>query len=211
MSITNSYIYKQKNKNILEKKDTLRSKEALIKINKKIKCFSDFKKNIKYITRNYELPLYSYEGYEIDGEYDFVQYEYEGREEIKKYIEFFNFDGAIPEYLHSRKKERNEVFNFIFSMKGKIDSSIMLEAVEKTIKEKYPDNPACFSCPNDSENTYIYCNLRLQSEVGNRIDFKFKDGYELRESFAKNLNDLDIKAKATRRYKTNKKDEIKDI
>ena len=101
MSSKNPYFYKQNNKNISEKKDTKRSKEAVIKINKKIKCFSDFKKNIKYITRDYQLPLYDDEGYK-----------YEGKEAIKNYIDIYNADGAIPDFLHSRKKEKNEVFNF---------------------------------------------------------------------------------------------------
>ena len=77
----------------------------------------------------------------------------------------------------------------------------LILAVIKTIKDKYPDNPACFSCPKDSEHSYIYCNLRLESTFGHRIDFRFKDGYELRENFAKNLNDLGIEAYATRKYK----------
>ncbi len=170
--------------------NNIRSNEAVIKINKKIKCLIDFKKNIKYITRDYQLPLYDDEG-NI----------YEGKEEIKYYIELYNIDCVIPGYLHSRRKERNEVFNFIFSMKGKIDYSIMLEAVIKTIKEKYPNNPACFSLPNDTEHTYIYCNFKIQDININRIDFKFKDRYELREIFAKNLNDLGIEAYATRKYK----------
>ncbi len=189
----NPYIYKQMNKHISEEKDNLRSKEVVIKINKKIKCFSDFKKNIKYITKDYELPLYD--------EYENERYIYDTKESIKDYIDLFNFDSVLPEYLYSRKKERNKVFNFIFSMKGKIDYLVMLEAVIKTIKEKYPNNPACFCCPNDSEHTYIYCNLRLESIQGDRIYFKFKDGYELRENFAKNLNDLGIEAYATRKYK----------
>ena len=52
--------------------NNIRSNEAVIKINKKIKCLIDFKKNIKYITRDYQLPLYDDEG-NI----------YEGKEEIK--------------------------------------------------------------------------------------------------------------------------------
>lgn len=52
------------------------------------------------------MPLYDDEGNK-----------YEGVDEIKEYINLYNFDGAIPEYEHSRKKERREVLNFVFSMK----------------------------------------------------------------------------------------------
>lgn len=81
-----------------------------------------------------------------------------------------------------------------------------MEAVIKTIKDKYPDNPACFSFHGDTDNPHIHCDLRLESIYGDRIYFKHKDRDDLRRDYAKNLRDLGIEAYATRRYEKYDKD-----
>lgn len=189
-----AYNYKRKNQSIQEnspKKYNPRSKEAVIKITGKSTNLDAFKRHIEYITREYTLPLFDDEG-NI----------YKCEEDIKDYIKLYNIDGAIPEYEHSRKKERNEVMNFVFSMKehNTTPADKLMRAVVKTIKDKYPNNPACFSFHGDTDNPHIHCDLRLESITGERVYFKHKDRYELRQEYAKNLRDLGIEASATRRY-----------
>lgn len=186
-----SYNYKKKNYGKNKNENNPRSKEAVLKITGKSKNFDSFKRHIEYITRDYELPLY-----DNDGNI------YQSKEEIKEYMELYNIDGAIPEYENSNKRERNEVINFVFSMKehNTTPADKLMKAVIKSVKEKYPNNPAAFSFHGDTDNPHIHCDLRIQDIYGNRIDFKHKDRYDLRQDYAKNLNDLGIQAYATRRW-----------
>jgi len=179
------YNYKKKSKSNSE--DNARSKEAVIKMTDKIKYFEKFKDHIEYITRDYTLALYDSDGIA-----------YKGEEAIKEFVDFYNFDGAIPLYKDI-KKERNEVFRFIFSMKehSTTPKDEFLKAVIKTINDKYPNNPSCFSFHGDTDHPHIHCNLRIQDINGYRINLKHKDRYELRREFARNLRDLGIEAYAT--------------
>ena len=193
----NSYNYKKKNYTTNKNDNNPRGKEAVIKITGNTKNLDAFKRHIEYITRDYELPLYDDEG-NI----------YEGKDEIKEYIELYNIDGAIPEYEHSRKKERREVLNFVFSMKEHhtTPKEKLIEAVIKSVKEKYPNNPSCFSFHGDTDNPHIHCDLKIQDINGKRIDVKIADLHKLRQDYAKNLRDLGIEAYATRRYEKYDKD-----
>ena len=186
-----SYNYKKKNYSTNKNENNPRGKEAVIKISGNSKNLDSFKRHIEYITRDYELPLYDDEG-NI----------YEGKDEIKEYIELYNIDGAIPEYENTNKRERREVLNFIFSMKEHhtTPKDKLMEAVIKSVKEKYPDNPACFSFHGDTDNPHIHCDLKIQDINGKRIDVKIADLHKLRQDYAKNLRDLGIEAYATRRY-----------
>ena len=192
-----SYNYKKKNYSTNKNENNPRGKEAVIKISGNSKNLDSFKRHIEYITRDYELPLYDDEG-NI----------YEGKDEIKEYIELYNIDGAIPEYENTNKRERREVLNFIFSMKEHhtTPKDKLMEAVIKSVKEKYPDNPACFSFHGDTDNPHIHCDLKIQDINGKRIDVKIADLHKLRQDYAKNLRDLGIEAYATRRYEKYDKD-----
>ena len=192
-----SYNYKKKNYSTNKNENNPRGKEAVIKISGNSKNLDSFKRHIEYITRDYELPLYDDEG-NI----------YESKDEIKEYIELYNIDGAIPEYENTNKRERREVLNFIFSMKEHhtTPKDKLMEAVIKSVKEKYPDNPACFSFHGDTDNPHIHCDLKIQDINGKRIDVKIADLHKLRQDYAKNLRDLGIEAYATRRYEKYDKD-----
>ena len=197
-----SYNYKKKNYSTNKNENNPRGKEAVIKISGNSKNLDSFKRHIEYITRDYELPLYDDEG-NI----------YEGKDEIKEYIELYNIDGAIPEYENTNKRERREVLNFVFSMKEHhtTPKDKLIEAVIKSIKEKYPDNPACFSFHGDTDNPHIHCDLKIQDINGKRIDVKIADLHKLRQDYAKNLRDLGIEAYATRRYEKYDLDKDKNI
>ncbi|RBQ27618.1 MobP1 family relaxase [Arcobacter sp. CECT 9188] len=197
-----SYSYKKKNYSTNKNENNPRGKEAVIKISGNSKNFDSFKRHIEYITRDYELPLYDYDGNK-----------YEGKDEIKEYVELYNIDGAIPDYEDTIKRERREVLNFIFSMKEHhtTPKDKLMEAVIKSVKEKYPDNPACFSFHGDTDNPHIHCDLKIAGEDGKRIDVKIADLHKLRQDYAKNLRDLGIEAYATRRWEKYDKDKNIDI
>ncbi|MBL3519487.1 spore coat protein CotH [Arcobacter lanthieri] len=192
-----SYNYKKKNYSTNKNENNPRGKEAVIKISGNSKNFDSFKRHIEYITRDYELPLYDNEGNK-----------YEGKEEIKEYVELYNIDGAIPDYEDTLKRERREVLNFIFSMKEHhtTPKDKLMEAVIKSVKEKYPYNPAVFSFHGDTDNPHIHCDLRIQDIYDKRIDVKIADLHKLRQDYAKNLRDLGIEAYATRRWEKYDKD-----
>ena len=200
-----SYNYKKKNYknyNTNKNKNNPRGKEAVIKITGNSKNLNSFKRHIEYITRDFELPLYD----------NYVNI-YDGKDDIKDYIELFNIDGAIPEYEDTRKRERREVLNFVFSMKehNTTPKEKLIVAVIKSVKEKYPNNPACFSFHGDTDNPHVHCDLKIQDINGKRIDVKIADLNKLRQDFAKNLRDLGIEAYATRRYEKYDLDKDKNI
>ncbi|MFA7087363.1 MAG: MobP1 family relaxase, partial [Aliarcobacter sp.] len=197
-----SHNYKKKNYSTNKNENNPRGKEAVIKITGNTKNLESFKRHIEYITREYELPLYDNDGNK-----------YEGKDEIKDYIDMYNFDNAIPDYDESIYKERREVLNFVFSMKEQntTPKDKLMEAVIKSVKEKYPDNPACFSFHGDTDNPHIHCDLKIQSLDGKRIDVKIADLQKLRKDYAKNLRDLGIEAYATRKYEKYDYDKDKNI
>lgn len=197
-----SYNYKNKNYSVNKNKNNSRGKEAVIKITGNSKNLNSFKRHIEYITRDFELPLYD----------NYVNI-YDGKDDIKDYIELFNIDGAIPEYEDTRKRERREVLNFVFSMKehNTTPKEKLIVAVIKSVKEKYPNNPACFSFHGDTDNPHVHCDLKIQDINGKRIDVKIADLNKLRQDFAKNLRDLGIEAYATRRYEKYDLDKDKNI
>ena len=122
-----SHNYKKKNYSTNKNENNPRGKEAVIKITGNTKNLESFKRHIEYITRDYELPLYDNDGNK-----------YEGKDEIKDYIDMYNFDNAIPDYDESIYKERREVLNFVFSMKEQntTPKDKLMEAVIKSVKEK---------------------------------------------------------------------------
>ncbi|UYF42556.1 MobP1 family relaxase [Aliarcobacter cryaerophilus] len=197
-----SHNYKKKNYSTNKNENNPRGKEAVIKITGNTKNLESFKRHIEYITREYELPLYDNDGNK-----------YEGKDEIKDYIDMYNFDNAIPDYDETLNKERREVLNFVFSMKEQntTPKDKLMEAVIKSVKEKYPDNPACFSFHGDTDNPHIHCDLKIQSLDGKRIDVKIADLQKLRKDYAKNLRDLGIEAYATRKYEKYNLDKDKNI
>ena len=95
----------------------------------------------------------------------------------------------------------------------------IIEAVLKTIKEKYPNNASYAVYHGDTDNPHIHCDLKIAGTNGKRIDVRKNDLFQLRKDFAKNLNDLGIEAYATRRNEkynldknihTNNKEKIKN-
>lgn len=188
------FSYKQKikkTKTYTKKPDHKRSKEVMVKITGNSKNLDAVKRHIEYITRDYELPLFDDKG-NI----------YKGQEDINDYVKLFNFDGVIPEYEDSLKKERREVIHFVFSMKHHhtTPADKLMRAVVKTVKEKYPNNLAHFAFHGDTDNPHIHCDLRIEDINRKRVDIKIEDLLNLRIDFSKNLNKLGIEASATRRY-----------
>lgn len=191
-------------------KNTPRGKEVVIKITGNSKNFQKWKAHFSYVTRKGELEV-------VESEL----YKYQGKEELKQFQEFFNDSGENIPNESQTKKERREVLHFVFSMKEHeaTPSDKLLNAVLKTMKEKYPNNASYAVFHGDTDNPHIHCDLKISGIDGNRIDVRKKDLEQLRKNFAKNLNDLGIEAYATRKYEKynldknvnyNKQDNIKN-
>ena len=178
-------------------KNTPRGKEVVIKITGNSKNFQHWKAHLDYVTRKGEL--------EIVADKDT---KYQGLEDNKAFSKFFNNSGSAIPNDHENLKEKREVLNFVFSMKEQntTPKDKLMEAVIKSVKEKYPNNPACFSFHGDTDNPHIHCDLKIQSLDGKRIDVKIADLQKLRKDYAKNLRDLGIEAYATRKYEKYDKD-----
>ena len=191
-------------------KNTPRGKEVVIKITGNSKNFQKWKAHFSYVTRKGELEV-------VESEL----YKYQGKEELKQFQEFFNDSGENIPNESQNVKERREVLHFVFSMKEHeaTPSDKLLNAVLKTMKEKYPNNASYAVFHGDTDNPHIHCDLKIAGIDGNRIDVRKKDLEQLRKNFAKNLNDLGIEAYATRKYEKynldknvnyNKQDNIKN-
>ena len=172
-------------------KNTPRGKEVVIKITGNSKNFQKWKTHFDYVTRKGELEV-------IEDEL----YKYQGKEELEQFKEFFNELGPKIPNDGENKKEKREVLHFIFSMKEHelTPSDRLMEAVRKSIKEKYPNNASYFVFHGDTDNPHIHCDLKIAGNDGKRIDVKKADLFQLRKDFAQNLRDLGIDATATKKY-----------
>ena len=172
-------------------KNTPRGKEVVIKITGNSKNFQHWKAHLDYVTRKGEL--------EIVADKDT---KYQGLEDNKVFSKFFNNSGSAIPNDYENLKEKREVLNFVFSMKNHetTPKEKLIEAVLKTMKEKYPNNASYAVFHVDTDNPHIHCDLKISGIDGNRIDVRKKDLEQLRKNFAKNLNDLGIEAYATRKH-----------
>lgn len=182
-------------------KNTPRGKEVVIKLTGSSKNFQQWKEHLDYNTRNGEL--------EIVADKDT---KYQGLEDNKAFSEFFNHSGRTLPNDYENIKERREVLHFIFSMKEHetTPKDKLLEAVLKTIKEKYPNNASYAVFHGDTDNPHIHCDLKIAGEDGKRIDVRKNDLLDMRMKFAKNLNDLGIEAYATRKWQGKIKEKTKE-
>ena len=182
-------------------KNTPRGKEVVIKITGNSKNFQHWKAHLDYVTRKGEL--------EIVADKDT---KYQGLEDNKAFSKFFNNSGSAIPNDYENLKEKREVLNFVFSMKNHetTPKDKLIEAVLKTMKEKYPNNATYAVFHGDTDNPHIHCDLKIAGEDGKRIDVRKNDLLDMRVKFAKNLNDLGIEATATRKYSGKSKDRTKE-
>ena len=182
-------------------KNTPRGKEVVIKITGNSKNFQHWKAHLDYVTRKGEL--------EIVADKDT---KYQGLEDNKAFSKFFNIIGSAIPNDYENLKEKREVLNFVFSMKehNNTPKDKLIEAVLKTMKEKYPNNATYAVFHGDTDNPHIHCDLKIAGEDGKRIDVRKNDLLDMRVKFAKNLNDLGIEATATRRWERKIKEKTKE-
>ena len=156
-------------------KNTPRGKEVVIKITGNSKNFQKWKAHFNYVTRKGELEV-------VESDL----YKYQGKEELKQFQEFFIDSGENIPNESQNVKERREVLHFVFSMKEHeaTPSDKLLNAVLKTMKEKYPNNASYAVFHGDTDNPHIHCDLKISGIDGNRIDIRKKDLEQLRKNFA---------------------------
>ena len=188
-----SFVYRKKGNSKQLQKNTPRGKEVVIRITGNSKTFEKWSDHFKYNTRNNELEIY-----------DQDSNMYEGKDEQNSFKDYYNFDLAIPR-KNENKKEIREVLHLVFSMKEHeaTPKEKLLKAALQTITEKYPNNQAYFVYHSDTDNPHVHCDLKIKSIDGLRIDVKKTDLENMREIFAKHLNNLGIEAYATRKWERN--------
>lgn len=193
-----AFAYKHKStvKNT-KKFDTPFSKEVVVKLTGASNNYQQWKKHFDYNIKKFDYTLFEDENII-----------YKGEDELKQFEQYFNdFGPQIPNQSEIKGKGKREVLQFAFSMKHHetTPADKLMEAVIKTVKEKYPNNASYFVYHSDTDNPHIHCDLKIAGADGKRIDVRKADLLQLRKKFAKNLNDLGIEA-----YATSKKERLKD-
>ncbi|MFX4266808.1 MobP1 family relaxase [Aliarcobacter butzleri] len=193
-----AFAYKHKStvKNT-KKFDTPFSKEVVVKLTGASNNYQQWKKHFNYNIKKFDYTLFEDENII-----------YKGEDELKQFEQYFNdFGPQIPNQSEIKGKGKREVLQFAFSMKHHetTPADKLMEAVIKTVKEKYPNNASYFVYHGDTDNPHIHCDLKIAGADGKRIDVRKADLLQLRKKFAKNLNDLGIEA-----YATSKKERLKD-
>lgn len=193
-----AFAYKHKStvKNT-KKFDTPFSKEVVVKLTGASNNYQQWKKHFDYNIKKFDYTLFEDENII-----------YKGDDELKQFEQYFNdFGPQIPNQSEIKGKGKREVLQFAFSMKHHetTPADKLMEAVIKTVKEKYPNNASYFVYHSDTDNPHIHCDLKIAEADGKRIDVRKADLLQLRKKFAKNLNDLGIEA-----YATSKKERLKD-
>lgn len=193
---TFAYKHKSTVKNT-KKFDTPFSKEVVVKLTGASNNYQQWKKHFDYNIKKFDYTLFEDENII-----------YKGEDELKQFEQYFNDYGPqIPNQSEIKGKGKREVLQFAFSMKHHetTPADKLMEAVIKTVKEKYPNNASYFVYHSDTDNPHIHCDLKIAGADGKRIDVRKADLLQLRKKFAKNLNDLGIEA-----YATSKKERLKD-
>ncbi|WP_418180483.1 MobP1 family relaxase [Aliarcobacter lanthieri] len=190
------FAYKHK-KNVKNTKkfDTPYSKEVVVKLTGASNNLQQWKKHFDYNIKKFDYTLFEdMETIYKDDNIEFFQ-------------EYFSDCGPkIPNESELNGKGKREVFQFVFSMKHHETTppDKLMEAVIKTVKEKYSNNASYFVYHSDTDNPHIHCDIKVAGADGKRIDPRKADLLELRKKFAKNLNDLGIEAYATTKKERNK-------
>ena len=192
-----AFAYKHKStvKNT-KKFDTPFSKEVVVKLTGASNNYQQWKKHFDYNIKKFDYTLF-----------EDMNTIYKGVEDMKFFEQYFNDHGtSIPNQSEIKGKGKREVLQFAFSMKHleTTPPDKLMEAVIKTVKEKYPNNASYFVYHSDTDNPHIHCDIKVAGADGKRIDPRKADLLNLRKKFAKNLNDLGIEA-----YATTKKERIK--
>ena len=191
-----AYKHKSNIKNT-KKFDTPFSKEVVVKLTGASNNLQQWKKHFDYNIKKFDYTLF-----------EDMNTIYKGVEDMKFFEQYFNDHGtSIPNQSEIKGKGKREVLQFAFSMKHHetTPADKLMEAVIKTVKEKYPNNASYFVYHSDTDNPHIHCDLKIAGADGKRIDVRKADLLHLRKKFAKNLNDLGIEA-----YATSKKERLKD-
>ena len=190
-----AYKHKSNIKNT-KKFDTPFSKEVVVKLTGASNNLQQWKKHFDYNIKKFDYTLFE--------DMDTI---YKGVEDMKFFEQYFNDHGtSIPNQSEIKGKGKREVLQFAFSMKHHETTppDKLMEAVIKTVKEKYPNNASYFVYHSDTDNPHIHCDIKVAGADGKRIDPRKADLLNLRKKFAKNLNDLGIEAYATTKKERNK-------
>ncbi|MBB1585119.1 MobP1 family relaxase [Serratia sp. OS31] len=175
------------------------SREVMVKITGNAKTARGIKNSINYISRDADLKLRDDEGREYEGDKDVVDaYDYMVSPEDRTRLD----DDKNPHISH------NMMFNTNSSVG--VSQEDMLDAVQKAIKEKYPDNRFVMAYHQDTDNPHVHVVMRIPDNAGNRINIRKSDLRDLRAGFAQKLQGKGYDVKATHKHDFALKNKIRD-
>lgn len=168
--------------------------EVVIRVTGASCDFNRLKAHLCYISRNGELEVFSSD--EITS--------FKGKENIVNIANSFNEYYEIlseKELKDNNIKPKREALHIVFSMKHYHNATTeqIKEASMNTIKQMYPHHHFVIARHDDTDNPHCHMVLKLKGDNGIRINPNKADLANIRELFARELRDLGVDAKATRK------------
>lgn len=155
-----------------------KSNEVVVKITSSGKSYNRIKSHLDYISRNGKIEILTNDG-----------------EVLKSSKERHDLTGRFYEKLLSESDKR-ETLNIVFSFNS-ASKKDMIECVNETLKDKYPDNDFCVSFHDDTGKPHCHVVLKLMSNKRKRINPRKNDLQQIREIFSSKLNELNYESLAT--------------
>lgn len=155
-----------------------KSNEVVVKITSSGKSYNRIKSHLDYISRNGKIEILTNDG-----------------EILKSPKERHDLTGRFYERVLSESDKR-ETLNIVFSFNGASKKDI-IECVNETLKDKYPDNDFCVSFHDDTGKPHCHVVLKLMSNKRKRINPRKNDLQQIREIFSSRLNKLNYESLAT--------------
>ncbi|QMS59885.1 relaxase/mobilization nuclease domain-containing protein (plasmid) [Campylobacter fetus] len=185
--------YKSRLKSIFTHSESLTKKqtEVVIKITGASRNYEGLKAHLRYISRNGEVMVESSDGCRFSG-----------KDDLRILSESFNDNEKIPSEKYIRDnnlKEQREAYHIVFSMKDfqNAPSIKIKKAAMDAVSKMYPNNYFCIAIHNDTDNPHCHLVLKAKDYYGKRIDPRKSDIARMRLSFANELRNLGVDAKAT--------------
>lgn len=212
-----SNIKKERN-HFVNKNQHIKNTEVVVKITSTSKNQDAVAKHLSYMSRNGKLEILATDLHYADAIYQDTmnaQYHLQGKETIP-FIHSFYKEQGIDFSQHSKpKKSKRITFNMVFSLKDyggidefSFDPNLIKLASFYTLKKKFPNNFFSLVLHTDTNNPHCHICLKIENELGKRIDIRKADLFELRKEFANNLRKLGLEATATRKYERSKESNI---
>lgn len=169
------------------------SREVILKITGGARSKKGIKNGLQYISKDWQEEIIDSNGIR-----------YKRKEEIEGAVS--TLQGNVVRGMKSDGSAEKLTHNLIFSASivAGVSKEDMVEAIVKTLKEKYPDNYFVCAYHDDTKKPHVHVVLNIHKDNGKKIDIKNKDFHEIRRDFCRQLVEQGYDLEASRRYKDGK-------